>query len=175
MVDSVARQPEPDRSYSTRRDESVLSSEPQFFVGVDPAATVEEMENAIWQNIGGHEIISLVRRDLVDGINLDYSLVSNLAKLFQEYNPKTIFSIEDVSATIFARFGIKLEKYVPSLRALALIDENLKSPVVLDDAGKIVIYLSNVEDDKEIEVQTINSEDILRDTIYENTLNGDVS
>jgi hypothetical protein len=175
MISPVARQPEPGRSYSTKRDDSVLSSEPQFFVGVDPAATVEDLENAIWQNIGGHEIISLVRRDLIDGINLDYSLISNLSKLFQEYNPKTIFSIEDVSATIFARFGIKLEKYVPSLRSLALIDEGIESPVVLDESGNIVVYLSNVEDDKEIEIQTINSGDILRDTIYENTLYGDDS
>jgi hypothetical protein len=175
MVNSVANQPNPDRSYSTKRDDSVLSSEPQFFVGVDPAATIEEMENAIWQNIGGHEIISLVRRDLVEGINLDYSLVSNLSKFFQEYNPKTIFSIENVSANFFERFGIKLERYVPSVRSLGLIREGLTSPVTLDERGRVVVYLSNIEDNKEVEVQILNSGNLLRDTIYENNIYGDLS
>lgn len=175
IPDSVARQPKTTDSYSTKRDSSVLSGEPQFFVGLDPAVTVEEMENAIWQNIGGHELISLVRRDLIDGINLDYSLVSNLKKLFQEYNPQTIFSIENVSANFFARFGIKLEKHIPSTEELALIDEEITQPVVLDQNGSIVIYLSNLSDDKEVEVQILNSSDILRDTIYSSTTNGDVS
>lgn len=166
MVDSVAKQPSPNRSYSSKRDESVLSSEPQFFVGVDPSATVEEMENAIWQNIGGHEIISLVRRDLVDGINSDYSLVSNLKKLFQEYNPQTIFSIENVSATFFSRFGIKLEDYVPDDRKLSQIAGSPASPVILDNKGNIVIYTKNLDGDKEVEVQLLSTGNILRDTIY---------
>lgn len=169
MISSSARQPMPEDSYSPKRDESVLSSEPQFFVGVDPTATVEEMENAIWQNIGGHEIISLVRRDLVDGTNLDYSLIGNLRKLFQEYNPLTIFSIENSSAIIFQRFGIKLEKYIPSATALARISADLTIPVARDENGKVVIYVSNIRDDQEVEVQILGSQRVLRDTIYEST------
>jgi len=167
MVNSLANQPKPERNYSTKTDASVLPSEPQFFVGIDPAATIEEMENAIWQNIGGHEIISLVRRDLVDGININYSLVSNLKKLREEYNPSTIFSIENVSANLFERFGLRLENYVPSVRALGQISANITSPVVKNPSGPgVAIYVSNLLEDQEIEVQVISSGRLFRDTIY---------
>lgn len=175
MIESFAKQPDPSDSYSAKRDESVLSSEPQFFVGLDPAATIEEMENAIWQNIGGHEIISLVRRDLVDGINLDYSLVSNLKRLFQEYNPLTIFSIENSASVIFQRFGIKLEKYVPSPRKLFQVQPGLTVPVARDSEGQVVIYVQNIRDDQEVEAQILGSQRILRDTIYENTFDWEYS
>jgi hypothetical protein len=167
MVNPIANQPTPNRVYSTKRDDAVLSSEPQFFVGIDPAATVEDMENAIWQNIGGHEIISLVRRDLVDGININYSLINNLKKLREEYNPQTIFSIDNVSLNFFSRFGLKLEDYVPSTKILSQISEGLESPVSQNIQGKgLAIYVANISDDQEVEVQIINSEKIFRDTIY---------
>lgn len=166
MVSSSANQPIPDRSYSAKKDESVLSSEPQFFVGLDPAATVEEMENAIWQNIGGHEIISLVRRDLVDGVNIDYSLINNLKQLFQEYNPRTIFSIQNSSAVFFERFGIKLEKYIPSIRSLQAVDSDLKIPVIFDPLSGVSILVRNIAENEEVEVETITSQKISRDTIY---------
>ena len=167
MVNPIANQPQPNRVYSTKRDDSVLSSEPQFFVGIDPAATVEEMENAIWQNIGGHEIISLVRRDLVDGVNINYSLINNLKKLREEYNPQTIFSIDNVSLNFFSRFGLKLEDYVPSTRSLSQIVGGLESPVSKNTQGTgLAIYVANISDDQEVEVQIINSENVFRDTIY---------
>jgi hypothetical protein len=175
VVNSVARQPLPEDPYSSKRDESVLSSEPQFFVGVDPTATIEEMENAIWQNIGGHEIISLVRRDLVDGTNVDYSVINNLKKLFEEYNPRTIFSIENSASAIFQRFGIKLENYVPSTRKLLQIREGLTVPVTRDEDGQVVVYVQDVRDDQEVEVQILGSRRILRDTIYESTFDWEYS
>lgn len=166
MVSSSANQPAPDRSYSAKKDESVLPSDPQFFVGLDPSATVEEMENAIWQNIGGHEIISLVRRDLVDGVNIDYSLINNLRQLFQEYNPRTIFSIQNSSAAFFERFGIKLERHVPSVRSLQGIRPDLSIPVDFNQSEGISIFVRDVSENQEIEVEMITSEKISRDTIY---------
>lgn len=167
MVNPIANQPIPQRKYSSKTDSSVLPSEPQFFLGIDPSSTVEDMENAIWQNIGGHEIISLVRRDLVDGINVNYSLVNNLKKLQEEYNPQTIFSIDNVSTNFFNRFGLKLEDYIPSVRSLQQISDEITVPVVAADGiGGAIIYVSNLAEDQEVEVQSISSEELFRDTIY---------
>jgi hypothetical protein len=166
MVNPIANQPIPQRDYSTKNDNSVLPSEPQFFLGVDPTSRIEDMENAIWQNIGGHEIISLVRRDLVDGINTNYSLVSNLRKLREEYNPQTIFSIENVASNFFEKFGIRLETHVPSVRSLSNIKKGLTSPVTLENDGSIAIYVANPLEDQEVEVQVITSRNVFRDTIY---------
>ena len=166
MVSSIPNQPELVEPYFSQRDDSTKTGDPQFFVLTDSAFTVEDLENAIWQNIGGHEIISLARRDLVDGQNLDYKLINNLKDLQEEYNPKTIFLIEDIITKYFDRFGLKFENFLPSSQALSRIDDGIDQPVVLDDDSNIVVYVKNIKENQEVEIQVLGSEALLRDTIY---------
>ena len=170
MVDSKPNRPDGQNPYFSQRDSSVKTADPQFFVISDSAATVEELENAIWQNIGGHEIISLSRRDLVDGTNLDYTLINNLRQLSEEYDPKTLFAIEDTSTKYFNKFGLKFENFLPSDASLDEISSGLRSPVTIDGNGNVVVYVKNIKDNQEVEVQTIAADELLRDTIYEETL-----
>ena len=165
MVDAVANQPE--SAGGARFDiDKFKIADPQYIISVDPAATIEEMQNTLWQNIGGHEIISLARRDLVNGKRISYQIIADLQKLEAEYNPKTIVSIENSSPLYFNTLGIKFEKYLPSEDALQAVDPNLDNPVTIDDNNNITIYVSNIKDSYEVEVQSITSEELLRDTIY---------
>ena len=166
MVESVANQPSPNTENRQRMDAFKIA-DPQYILSTDPAATIEEMQNTLWQGIGGHEIISLARRDLVDGKNISYGLISDLQQLFIEYNPKTIASIENASPLYFNSFGITFDSYLPSEADLAQIDQFLKNPVTLGVNNTITIYVSNIEDSYEIEVESLTSEKIFRDTIYE--------
>jgi len=166
LVSAIPNQPELVEPYFSQRDDSTKTGDPQFFVLTDSAFTVEDLENAIWQNIGGHEIISLARRDLVDGQNLDYKLINNLKDLQEEYNPKTIFPIEDIITKYFDRFGLKFENFLPSSEALSRIDDGIDQPVVLDDDNNIVVYVKNIKENQEVEIQVLGSEALLRDTIY---------
>lgn len=163
MVDAVANQPEP---VSKNIIDSLKIADPQFILSTDPAATIEEMQNTLWQSIGGHEIISLARRDLVDGKNINYQLISDLQKLFAEYNPKTIASIENSTPLYFGKFGIKFERYLPSQYDLEQIDPTLQNPIAVDANNNITIYVSNIKDSYDVEVQSITSQEIFRDTIY---------
>lgn len=164
MVDAVANQPEPESK--SIRFSDIKVADPQYILSIDPAATIEEMQNTLWQNIGGHEIISLARRDLVDGKNINYNLISDLSKLFAEYNPKTILSIENSSPLYFNAFGIKFEKYLPSIDDLHKIDPALDNPISVDGYNNITIYVSNIKDSHEVEVQSLTAAELLRDTIY---------
>lgn len=166
MVSSIPNQPEIVNPYFSGKDNSVKTGDPQFFVLTDSAATVEEMENAIWQNIGGHEIISLARRDLLEGKNLDYKLINNLKDLQEEYNPKTLFPIEDVINKYFEKFGLSFQNFLPTSEQLLRIEDGLDSPVVLDEENNVVIYVRNVKDNQEVDVQIMASQELLRDTIY---------
>lgn len=170
MVDSIPNRPSSENPYFSQRDASVKTADPQFFVISDSTATIEELENALWQNIGGHEIISLSRRDLVDGKNLDYTLINNLRQLSEEYDPKTLFAIEDTSVKYFNKFGLKFENFLPSDQSLEEISAGLRSPVVMDEDGNVVIYVKNIKDNQEVEIQAIAADELLRDTIYEETL-----
>lgn len=164
MVDAVANQP--DKPTQVINFNETKIADPQYILSVDPAATIEEMQNTLWQNIGGHEIISLARRDLVDGKNINYDLISDLNQLFAQYNPKTIAAIENSSPLYFNAFGIKFEKYLPSEADLQLIDPTLTNPIAITDLNNITIYVSNIEDSYEVEVQSLTAGELLRDTIY---------
>ncbi len=169
MVNSVANQPDP-QLRPVSKVSSFKIADPQYIISSDPASTIEDMQNTLWQGIGGHEILSIVRRDLVDGSNSDYQLIFNLSELYAQYNPKTIMALQDNSDLYFDAFGIKFEKYVPSQQSLEGIATGLESPVILDENNNIVIYISNIPDNYSVEVQTITSQEVLRDTIYDGTL-----
>jgi hypothetical protein len=165
-IPTVANQPSPNPE-NRKRIDAFKIADPQYILSTDPAATIEEMQNTLWQGIGGHEIISLARRDLVDGKNINYALISDLQQLFTEYNPKTIASIENASPLYFNSFGITFDSYLPSEADLAKIDPLLQNPVTIGANNNITIYVSNIEDSYEIEVESLTSEKIFRDTIYE--------
>ena len=166
MVEAVANQPSPEFRLASKLD-SFRVADPQYILSTDPAATIEEMENVLFQNVGGHEIISLARRDLIDGKNINYQIIADLAKLSAEYNSKTIASIENISPLYFNKFGIKFENYLPSDTALTQIDPELKNPVTINQTtNNITIYVANIRDSYEVEVQSLTAESILRDTIY---------
>jgi hypothetical protein len=166
LVNPVANQPEPSSGNRQKLDAFKIA-DPQYILSTDPAATIEEMQNTLWQGIGGHEIISLARRDLVDGKNINYGLISDLQQLFTEYNPKTIASIENASPLYFNNFGIIFESYLPSESDLSQIDPFLENPVTLGENNTITIYVSNIKDSYEVEVQSLTSQGLFRDTIYE--------
>jgi len=167
MINAIANQPSP-QNVLINKLKNFKIADPQFVLSVDPASSPEEMENLIWQGIGGHEILSLARRDLVDGKNINYELISGLIQLSQEYSPKTIMSIENSSPLYFNAFGIRFDLYLPSpqnLEGLGIIPP-LKNPISIDDKNNITIYVLNVKDSYEVEVQSLTAEEVLRDTIY---------
>lgn len=165
MVEPVANQPTPNAG-NRKRIDAFKIADPQYIISTDPAATIEEMQNTLWQGIGGHEIISLARRDLVDGKNISYGLISDLKELFIEYNPKTIASIENASPLYFNSFGIIFNNHLPSEFDLARINPTLQNPVTVEENNIITIYVSNIEDSHEVEVESITSEKIFTDTVF---------
>ena len=176
MVEAVANQPDPNIRPVSKLTKFKIA-DPQYILSGDPAATIEEMTNTLWQDIGGHEIISIVRRDLVDGSNTNYGRISELQKLFIEFNPQTIVSIEDTSPFYFNQFGIRFDTYLPSSKSLSLSGSDLVlvyitethemfNPIEVQANGDIVIYVSGIPDEYEVEVQSITSDSIYHDTIY---------
>jgi hypothetical protein len=164
LVDAVANQPLPENA--VKKLERFKIADPQYVLSTSPAQTINDMENLILQGIGGHEILSLARRDLIDGKNISYGIVSSLQKLFEEYNPKTIVSLENTSFSYFKSLGVSFEKFLPSEKALDGIAPGLKNPISIDSQENITIYVSNVKDFHEVEVQSLTSEEVLRDIIY---------
>ena len=132
----------------------------------DFSMPVDLMNDLIFEDIGGEELISIARRDTVNGQKISYQPIKNLSYIEQQYNPNNIISLQATSDKYFSNFPIKLDDKIP---------ENPTGPndsyVYIDTVtGDLVIETVSLESDEQIEIQIATS-----GTIYEVNLNGSVS
>jgi hypothetical protein len=115
------------------------------------------MFDQIFENIGGQELISITRSDIVNGQKISYQPIKNLSAIQQRYNPNNILSLQQTADKFFAGFSIKLEDKIPET-GNGTNGEN----VYLNAAGDLIIEFINVNPDEQIETQISVS-----GTIYE--------
>jgi hypothetical protein len=120
--------------------------------------SVEIMTDLIFEDIGGHELLSVSRNDIINGQRVSYSPIKNLGLVQQRYNPNNILRLQSTSDTYFANFAIKFEEKVP-LEGNGVNGEN----VYIEEAtGDLIIETVNMNNDEQIEVQIA-----INGTIYE--------
>ena len=115
------------------------------------------MFDQIFENIGGQELISITRSDIVNGQKISYQPIKNLSAIQQRYNPNNILSLQQTADKFFAGFSIKLEDKVPKI-GNGPNGEN----VYLNATGDLIIEFININADEQIETQISVS-----GTIYE--------
>ena len=127
----------------------------------EAAVPIEIMSDLIFENIGGQELISIVRSDIVNGQKISYQPIKNLSSIQQQYNPNNILGLQQTANRFFAGFSIKLEDKIPEV-GNGLNGEN----VYFDEStGDLIIEFVNLSNDEQIETQiTVNG------TIYEANL-----
>lgn len=118
---------------------------------------IEVMSDLIFENIGGQELLSISRSDIVNGQKILYQPIKNLSAIQQQYNPNNILGLQQIDNKYFAGFAIKLENKIPQEGNGANGDN-----VYLNELGDLIIELINLNNDEQVEVQiSING------TIYE--------
>ena len=115
------------------------------------------MFDQIFENIGGQELISITRSDIVNGQKISYQPIKNLSAIQQRYNPNNILSLQQTADKFFAGFSIKLEDKIPQI-GNGTNGEN----VYLNATGDLIIEFININADEQIETQISVS-----GTIYE--------
>jgi hypothetical protein len=81
----------------------------------DESMSPEIMADLIFEDIGGHELLSISRNDIINGQRVSYSPIKNLGLVQQRYNPNNILRLQATSDTYFANFAIKFEEKVPQI------------------------------------------------------------
>lgn len=124
----------------------------------DEKVPIDIMTDLIFENIGGQELINIARSDTVNGQNIIYQPIKNLARIQQEYNPNNIIALQSTSDKYFQNFAIKLNNKIPNIGngpggANVYIDP---------ENGDLVIETVNLEEDEQVEAQITTS-----GTIYE--------
>ena len=123
----------------------------------EESVPTDGMFDQIFENIGGQELISITRSDIVNGQKISYQPIKNLSAIQQRYNPNNILSLQQTADKFFAGFSIKLEDKIPET-GNGTNGEN----VYLNAAGDLILEFINVNPDEQVETQISVS-----GTIYE--------
>ena len=128
----------------------------------DGIVPINLMADLIFEDIGGEELISIARRDTVNGQKITYQPIKNLSSIEQEYNPNNIISLQATSDKYFANFPIKLDNRIPENGTGSNGDYVYIEPTT----GNLVIEVVNLELDEQVEIQIATN-----GTIYETDFN----
>ena len=141
---------------------AVKVATPALIALSNPSLDIDVMADMIFENIGGQELINIARNDIINGQDVLYSPIKNLQDLYIQYNPNNIIKLENTADTYFKNFPIRLEGKLPSYGT----GPNGETVYLDPDTGDLVINVSSLDPDEQVDVQIVNAGEILNGTIY---------
>jgi len=141
--------------------------------------SIEIMTDLIFEDIGGQELATISRHDLVNGQKVVYAPIKNLTDLYLQYNPNNILRLQQ-SDSFFKSLSIAIMDHLPVCgNGYDIIENSLepdknkwtkvpncKSIYVDPISGDLIINLVNLKDGVQAEVQLLTSGEIYDATIY---------
>jgi hypothetical protein len=124
----------------------------------DQSMSIEIMTDLIFEDIGGHELLSVSRNDIINGQRVSYTPIKNLGLVQQRYNPNNILGLQSTSDKYFANFAIKFDEKVPEEGS----GPNGENIYIEPETGDLIIETININSDEQLEVQVA-----INGTIYE--------
>lgn len=161
-VDSTPNLPSSTPNSNTSSS-SVKSARPDIILFNDETTPIEIMTDLIFENIGGQELINILRTDIINGQNVTYQPIKNLTNLYFQYNPQNILALQDADINYFKKFPINFSSKVPSCGT----GPNCSLVYIDPDTGDLVINVINLARDEQVEVSIISDGVVLDGTIYE--------
>jgi hypothetical protein len=158
MVSAVPQTPSSTSVTSTIPPKPTKTAPIDTILFDDQSISPEIMADLVFEDIGGHELLSISRNDIINGQPVSYSPIKNLGLVQQRYNPNNILGLQSTSDKYFANFAIKFDEKVP-LQGNGVNGLN----VYIEEAtGDLIIETINMNSDEQIEVQVA-----INGTIYE--------
>lgn len=142
---------------------SVKIATPDLLITEEEIVPIEVMTDLLFEDIGAEELINIARNDIVGGQNVIYQPIKNLTSLYLQYNPQNVLSLQNTSDRFFKNFPIKFENRVPDVGT----GPNGEIVYIEAETGNLIINVINLAEDEQVEIQMLNSGNILNDTIYE--------
>lgn len=131
----------------------------------DPA----EIEKYLFNDIGGTELINLVRNDSVSGIKVNYTIISDLMTNDQLFDPSFLLINKTRYQSEFDRYGIRLSSKIPEDNYYdenAIVpDDNLFTNSYFDGTN-LVIEFDNITDVEFVQIEVLTTGKIY--TVREN-------
>jgi len=152
---------------------------PDLIIRDSEVMSIEIMTDLIFEDIGGQELATISRHDLVNGQKVVYAPIKNLTDLYLQYNPNNILRLQQ-SDSYFKSLSISIMDHLPVCgNGYDIIENplepdknkwtkvpNCKSIYVDPISGDLIINLVNLKDGVQAEVQLLTSGEIYDATIY---------
>jgi hypothetical protein len=152
---------------------------PDLIIRDSEVMSIEIMTDLIFEDIGGQELATISRHDLVNGQKVVYAPIKNLTDLYLQYNPNNILRLQQ-SDSYFKSLSIAIMDHLPVCgNGYDIIENplepdktkwtkvpNCKSIYIDPITGDLVINLINLKDGVQAEVQLLTSGEIYDATIY---------
>jgi hypothetical protein len=113
-VDPTPRTPGESSGTSLPR-QSVRPATPDLILFNEQNFPIEFITDLLFEEIGGIEILSVTRGDIVNGQNLSYNIISNSAQLAKVYSSNTFIRIPGNINELFENFPIRFAVHVPDV------------------------------------------------------------
>ena len=127
---------------------------------------VDFITDLLFENIGGQEILSVSRSDIVNGQKVLYNPIKNTTSLSIEYSPQNLFSVTDTTSSYFNNYSINLQERVPEIGTDETLNQ-VKEVVYIDNTnGDVVVNVINMRSNDQVEISVINSLDEVSDIIF---------
>ena len=127
----------------------VKQADPDIVLDPEIDTTGDYIVERFFEELGGTELISISRYDLIDGIDVVYKPIANLSRLRQRFNPNNIIALDVLSQNEFARASIDL------------IARGIYEPY-FDDSGNLVVEIDIIRPEENIDVQISESGTVTR-------------
>jgi len=158
---------------------AVKIATPDLIIRDDEVMSIDIMTDLVFEDIGGQELATISRHDLVNGQKILYSPIKNLTDLYLQYNPNNILRLQS-SDSYFKSLSLSVLDHLPECgNGYDLIEKvgepdktkwtkvpNCKSIYIDPITGDLVINLVNLKDGEQAEVQILTSGSTFDDTIY---------
>lgn len=173
---ATANLPDPKSSSNSN---AIKIATPDLIIQGEEVMAIEIMTDLIFEDIGGQELATISRHDLVNGQKIVYNPIKNLTDLYLQYNPNNILRLQS-SDSFFKSLSISVMDHLPVCgNGYDLIPKdgitdktkwtkvpNCKSIYIDPISGDLVINLVNVKEGEQAEVQMLTSGEVYDATIY---------
>lgn len=158
MVSAVPNQPS--SNYSSSSD--IKAATPEIIIYDDGGTPIELMQDLIFEDIGGQELLTVSRHDILTGQKVAYQPIKNLSDISIRYSSQNLIFLPDSIANYFKNFKISAESKLPTA---ASISGKINAEVD-KTTGEMTLGFELLKKDEQIEVQVFTQGELFDDTIY---------
>lgn len=145
---------------------AVKPATPDLIQFNDADIPIEYMTDLLFESVGGQEIISISRNDIVNGQQIKYSPIKNISQVGVNYNPQNIFSITDTTSSYFNNYSINFDEKVPEIGSEEVANQ-VKEVVYVDETnGDIIVNVINMRTGEQVEINVVNDVNQVSDILY---------